>query len=149
MNLGVAPNPNPDGGNWTVLFGAFEEDEDDMDEQIGVVAVTDDADLPEVTEKEHRFTLWELSNEEAVVVYYGAALHRHGEDPEGVGCERFLAEEGETDLDDVPDDLRTCFEEVLEMEIYPPGEEPVDATRVLVEDVVDDEPNPSGGGMFY
>lgn len=157
--MGVAPNPNPDGGNWAVLFGAFEETDDEEeaqveadeaaeDEQIGVVALTEDTDLPYVTEVEHRFSLWELSNEEAVVVYVGSALHRHGDDPEGAGCETFHADEGEATVEDIPDDLRDCLNRVLDMEIYPPGEEPMDAEPVLVEDVMDAEPNTDPGGMF-
>jgi len=158
--MGAVPNPNPDGGNWAVLFGAFEETDDEeeaqveadeaaTDEQIGVVALTEDTDLPHVTEVEHRFSLWELSNEEAVVVYVGSALHRHGDDPDGAGCETFHADEGQATVEDIPDDLRECFDDVLNMEIYPPGEEPVDADPVLVEDVVDETPNTDPGGMFY
>lgn len=159
MNLGVAPNPHPGGGNWAVLFGAFEETDEEQaqveaedaasDEQVGVVALTEDTDLPHVTEVEHRFSLWELSNEEAVVVYVGSALHRHGDDPDGEGCETFHAEEGEATVEAIPDDLREAVESVMGLEIYPPGGEPMDAEPVLVEDVVDETPNTDPGGMFY
>jgi hypothetical protein len=159
MTIGVAPNPVPGGGNWAVFFGAFEEADDEekaqveaddaaTDEQIGVVALREDSDLPHVTEEEHRFSLWELTNEEAVVVYVGSALHRHGDDPDGAGCETFHADEGQATVEDIPDDLRECVTAVLDMEIYPPGEEPVDAEPVLVEDVVDAGPNTDPGGMF-
>ena len=69
MPIGVVPNPDADGGNWTVLFGSFDETDDEAaaqvkaeeaatDEQIGVVALTEDTDLPNITEVEHRFSLW-------------------------------------------------------------------------------------------
>lgn len=159
MNVGVTPNPDEDGGNWTVLFGSFDETDDEeeaqvkaeeaaTDEQIGVVALTEDTDLPNITEVEHRFSLWELSDEEAVVVYVGVALHRHNDDPDGAGCETFHTDEGQATVEDIPDDLRECVTAVLDMEIYPPGEEPVDAEPVLVEDVVDAGPNTDPGGMF-
>jgi len=159
MTIGIAPNPDADGGNWTVLFGSFDETDDEeeaqvkaeeaaTDEQIGVVALTEDTDLPNITEVEHRFSLWELSDEAAVVVYVGVALHRHNDDPDGAGCETFHADEGQATVEDIPDDLRECVTATLNMEIYPPGEEPVDAEPVLVEDVVDAGPNTDPGGMF-
>lgn len=147
MNIGVAPNGDPDGSNWAILFGGFEEDEDDdeAEEYVGIVALTDDTDLPGVTQVEHRFELFEDSAEDPHAVYFGAALHRHN-DEDGPGCETFHAEDGQADLDDVPDDLVEGFADIMDMEIYAPGEEPVDAEPVSVSELL--EPDTDPGGMF-
>lgn len=146
------PNPDPDGANWTVLFGSFLADEEDADSEeetnyIGIVAVTDADDLPGVTEREYRFELFEDSEENPHAVYFGVCLHRHEDDDHGAGCETFHAEDDETDLDDVPDNLVEAFEEVMEMEVYPPGGEPVDAEPVAEADLL--EPDTDPGGMFH
>lgn len=149
--IAAVPNRDPDGSNWAVLFGAFDpEDEEESDtpdeeEHVGIVCLTEDSDLPGVTEVEHRFSLWEDSAEDPHAVYYGVALHRHTEETEQ-DCETFRAADGRADLDDIPDDLRGAITDLMEMEIHAPGEEPVDAEPVRVEDVM--EPDTDPGGMF-
>lgn len=150
MNFAAAPNPAPDGSNWTVVFGGMTEDgenaDDPMEGVVGVVALTEDTDdLPGVTEIEHRFRLLELSDETPIVVYVGGCLHRHSEDVEE-GCEVFEAEDGQADLDDLPEDLEQILVESMEFEVYPPGDEPVDAEPVEVADVVGPDSDP--GGMY-
>lgn len=156
--MGAVPNPNPTGGNWAVLFGAMDDDEDgetvededelDGSEEVAVVALTPDHEIPGVSEVEHRFRLVENSAEEPGVVYVGNALHRHGDEFPG-DCETFLAEEGQATVEDIPDDLRDCLNRVLDMEIYAHGESPVDAEPVLVEEVLSETPDTDPGGMFY
>lgn len=145
--FGVAPNPDPDGGNWTVLIASPEPDEDDEDDDPGltVVALTEDVDLPGVTEKEVRFDLYEDSEENPHAVYVGVSLHRHGDDSDEFGgCEVFPAAEGRSSVDDVPDDLRQAVEGVMEFEIHEHGEEPLDASPVRVSDVTGPDTEPRG-----
>lgn len=140
--FGVAPNPDPDGGNWTVLIASPEAEDDEDDPGVTVVALTEDVDdLPDVTEKELRFDLYEDGHGNPHAVYVGVSLHRHGDAGE---CEVFTAEDGRSDVNDVPDDLRTAVEEVMEFEIHPHGGEPLDAEPVLVSDLMEDDANPRG-----
>lgn len=147
--VAAVPNMDPDGSNWAVLFGAFDPEEEaesdtgDGEEHVGIVCLTEDSDLPGVTEVEHRFSLWEDSAENPHAVYYGVALHRHSDEVEE-GCETFRAADGRADLDDIPDDLRGAVEDLMEMEIHAPGDEPVDAEPILPDDLMDDDPNPRG-----
>lgn len=138
------PNPAEDGSNWTVLFGGF-DDEDAGEEVVGVVALMEDDELPGVTEREFRFELFEDSAEKPHAVYYGSALHRHSEEVDA-GCETFHAEDDETNVHDIPDDLVEAFEEIMEMEVHSQGAEPVDSERVTVADLM--EPDTEPGGMF-
>jgi len=142
LMFGVAPNPDPDGGNWTVLIASPEAEDDEDDPALTVVALTEDVDLPGVTEKELRFDLYEDSVGDPHAIYSGVSLHRHGD---GSGeCEVFLAEEDRTTVEDVPDDLRRAVEEVMEFEIHDPGEVPLDVDPVTVSDLTDDEEIPRG-----
>lgn len=143
--VAAVPNDDPDGSNWAVLFAGFTP-EDDVAEQLAIVCFTDDTDdLPGVTEVEHRFILWEDSVDDAHAVYYGVSLHRHTDEGEP-GCEWFRAADGEAAVEDIPDDLRAAFADIMDMEIHPPGDEPVDADPVLVEDALTPDTDP--GGMF-
>lgn len=145
MRVGVAPNSDPDGSNWAIMFAGHSDDEDeDAPEEVGVVCLTDDSDIPEVTNLEYRFLLYENSADEPVGIYEGVCLHRHEEDTGE--CETFHSEDGETDLDDVPSDLLDGLNDLLSMEVFLPGDEPIDAEPVLVEDVMASAPDPRG---FY
>lgn len=143
LMFGVAPNPDPEGGNWTVLIASPEADDDEDDPALTVVALTEDVDdLPKVTEKELRFDLYEDSVGEPHAVYSGVSLHRHGNGPGE--CEVFLAEEDRTTVEDVPDDLRRAVEDVMEFEIHGPGDLPLDVDPVHVSDLTDDDEIPEG-----
>lgn len=154
--MGASRNPVPGGANWTVLFGEVEDDDAaDEDEEgpangeVQVLAFSpgEEHDLPGVSEVEHRFSLMENSADEPLVVYVGVSLHRHGDDYEG-DCERFTAADDEVDLDALPDDLEQILSEALGFEIYPPGDEPVDAEPVTREDMMDSGPDTDPGGMY-
>lgn len=141
----------PGAANWTVAFGEVEDEDAGGDAaaengDVIVIALSpgQEHDIPGVSEVEHRFSLVEDSIGDLHVVYVGVALHRHGTPGD---CERFAADAGEADVDDVPDGLRRILSEGLEFDVHAAGEGPLDGEPVNAEEIVEDSPFDGGGGI--